>query len=687
MSQLKAKSDALRTGVLNWLQRSYGSLDVTEGAVMLGVAVIVGAATGLASVLFGILINAVIDVRHSMQDVFGEALGLFLIMGAAGLIVGYIIFRWAPETRGSGIPAVMESVAMRSGFMRKRIIPLKILNTSLTVGAGGSAGREGPIVQIGGAIGSVTGRWLHLSETRVQALVACGAAAGIAATFNAPIAGAIFALEVIFGRFATQYFGAVVISAVTGGIIGRIFISEEPAFTVPAYPLNSTYEIPVYILLGIAAAAFSIFFIKVRYKAEDLFGRLKIHPSFVAAIGMLMVAALAQLPSGELILGSGLQIIDVAVTNDYQYPILLLASMLILKAIATSITLGSGNSGGVFAPSLFMGAALGGLIGRLGNVWRPDIIVDPGAYAIVGMAAVFSGMARAPMTAIIIVFEMSNDYQLILPLMLATVLSTVLSEWRLPDSIYILQLKRRGVNLRGGRDTDVLQSVVVSEVMTRNMPVITADTDLLTLSRQFSITHAHGFPVVDDNGKLSGVVTLSDLERSVTRHEDEQPHTVGDIATPRHRVVVVHPDETMGDALARMSVRGIGRLPVVDRDHPDELLGQIRRSDIIRAYNLALARRYVLEHKTERMRVHHENADFVDLVLDEHDPITGKQLKEIAETLPEGCVLVSIRRGTRVIIPHGTTVFYPGDHVTAFVREQDAAEFLRCFHADDTRVD
>lgn len=676
----------VRTRLLDWLQRTFGTLEMTEGAFMLGIAFLVGLGTGLASVVFGILINAIIDVRLWSQATFGDALGLFMIMGAAGLLGGYLISRWSQETRGSGIPQVMEAIALRSGFIRARVIPFKIINTSLTVGAGGSAGREGPIVQIGGAIGSVIGRWMHLSESQVQALVACGAAAGISATFNAPIAGAIFALEVIYGRFATQYFGAVVISSVTGGVVGRVFIGEEPAFTVPSYPLHSIAEIPVYILLGIIAAVFAVFFIKVRYGFEDVFGRFKIHPALIAAIGMLLVAGLAQLPAGELMLGSGFSIIDVVINRDFQYPISLVAVMLVLKAIATSITLGSGNSGGVFAPSLFMGATLGGLIGRIGNTIMPNVVIDPGAYAIVGMAAFFSGVARAPMTAIIIVFEMSNDYQLILPLMLATVLATFLAEWRVPDSIYMLQLKRRGVNLRGGRDSDVLQSVIVSEVMTHDVPVITLDTDLTELSREFSVTHSHGFPVVDERGRLAGIVTLSDMERSIIQ-SDVPPKTVGEIATPRHRVITAYPDDLMGDALARMSVRGIGRLPVVSREDSDHLLGQIRRADIISAYNLALARRYVLEHKTERMRVHHENAEFIDIMLNENDPIVGKQLKEIAADLPEGCVLVSIRRETRVVIPHGTTVFLPGDHVTAFVRDRDRDEFLQCFHAVDNRSD
>lgn len=664
------------------LQRRLAAFYTAEGAAMLIVAVVVGAATGLISALFGLLINATLELRFWMQDALGPALGLFLIMGAAGLIVGLIIAQWAPETKGSGIPEVMEAVALRAGHIRARVIPFKILNTSLIIGAGGSAGREGPIVQIGGAIGSVIGRRLNLSESRVQALVACGAAAGISATFNAPIAGAIFAMEVIFGRFASPYFGAVVVSSVAGGVMGRIFISSEPAFTVPAYPLHSILEIPVYVFLGVAAALFAVFFIKIRYAVEDVFDKINTHPALKASAGMLIVAALAQLPGGNLILGSGLAIIDETINRDFDIILLLVGVILVLKLIATSFTLGSGNSGGVFAPSLFMGAALGGLIGNLANMLWPTIVIDPGAYAIVGMAAVFSGMARAPLTAIIIVFEMSNDYKLILPLMLATVLATLLAEWYQPDSIYVLKLKRRGLNLRGGRDSDVLQSVVVSEVMTQNTMTVSLDTDLIDLSRQFNLTHSHGFPVLDDDGKLAGIVTLSDMERGIT-NRDEPPTTVREIATPRHRLAITYPDESMGDALARMSLRGVGRLPVVARDAPDRLLGQIRRADIIRAYNLALARRYVLEHKTERMQVNAENAEFVDLLLDEDDPIVGKPLGEVAARLPEGCVLVSIRRGARVVIPHGTTVFQAGDHVTAFVRDADRDAFLHCFAPED----
>jgi CIC family chloride channel protein len=354
--------------------------------------------------------------------------------------------------------------------------------------------------------------------------------------------------------------------------------------------------------------------------------------------------------------------------------------------LATTFTLGSGNSGGVFAPSLFMGAILGAIVGTIANRLWPEVAVSPGAYAIVGMASVFAGAARAPITAIIIVFEMSNDYKLILPLMMSTVLATVLAETIFPESIYTLKLKLKGISLSRGRDNELLDSVLVSEVMSRDVEVIAPDADMIVLGRRFSETHTHGFPIVDADGNLHGIVTIGDLERVLARVELPTNSNLKamDIATAYEELLTVYPDETMGQALERMGHRDLGRLPVVDREETGKFLGLVRRADIIRAYNLGLARRDVLRHRVERVKVHAENADFVDLVLDASDSVVGKSLSEIAGTLPEGCVLVSITRTDRVIIPHGATVFLPGDHVTAFVRNQDRTDFLRCFGVTET---
>ncbi|VAW42919.1 Chloride channel protein, partial [hydrothermal vent metagenome] len=335
---------------------------------------------------------------------------------------------------------VMESLALHGARIRPRVAAIKVLASSLTIGTGGSAGREGPIVQVGSALGSTLGQLLHFSVERIRILVACGAAAGISATFNAPIAGAIFALEVILGKFTVSYFGAVVISSVAASVVGRAYLSDRPAFTVPAYSFQIK-ELPLYVLLGVVSAIVAVLFIRSLYFMEEKFDEWRLNAGLKAGLGMLLTLAVALLLPGREVLGPGLEFIGEAIAEDLNLSLGLLSLLLVTKMLATAFTLGSGNSGGVFAPGLFMGAIVGGMVGSVAHSIWPDVAVNPGAYAIVGMAAVFSGAARAPITAVLIVFEMSNDYKLILPLMLATVLSTLLAESMFPESIYTLKLK------------------------------------------------------------------------------------------------------------------------------------------------------------------------------------------------------------------------------------------------------
>ena len=650
---------------------------------MLTTAVIVGLGTGLGAVFFIWLLGVMGDGVQVVRNTLGDVVGLLLAMGVAGLVVGFIVERWAAEAKGHGVPEVMEAIAVRGGRIRPRVAAAKILASSLTIGAGGSAGREGPIVQVGAALGSTLGQLLHFANERVRTLVACGAAAGIAATFNAPIAGAIFALEVILGRFTSRYFGAVVISSVSASIVSRIFLSDRPAFAVPAYPLNHLGELPIYVVLGGLAAIVAVLFIRVLYFAEEKFDRWQAPQAVKSALGMLLTALVALLLPGREVLGPGLHFIGEVIADNITLSLAMMGALLLLKLIATSFTLGSGNSGGVFAPALFMGAALGGIVGTVANNLWPDVAANPGAYAIVGMAAVFAGAARAPITAILIVFEMSNDYKLILPLMLATVLSTILADALFAESIYTFKLKLKGISLQGGRDVDVLQGVSVGEVMSRDLNTVSTSTTLTELSDIFARTHSHGLLILDPQGKLWGLVTITDLDRAV---DEGLPRStkVTEIGTPREKLMVAYPDETLAEALARMGVRGFGRLPVVSREDPNRVVGLIRREDIIRAYNMALARRAELQHRAKRVQLRNlDGTEFVDITLEADDRAVGKTIQEIASRLPKDSILISIRRDGKVMIPHGNTVLQPGDRITAFVRTNDTGTLFRCLKGAD----
>ncbi len=660
------------------LRRRLDEIQPPDSLVLVLTAVLVGIGTGLGAVVFVWMLARINDASRWVQQTIGSTVGLLVVMTSAGVVVGYMVNRWAREAKGHGVPEVMEAIALRNGRIRPRVAAVKVLASSITIGAGGSAGREGPIVQVGAALGSTIGQLFHFSAERVRTLVACGAAAGIAATFNAPIAGAIFALEVILGKFTTRYFGAVVISSVSAGIIGRIFLSDAPAFAVPAYPLNSFAELPIYIMLGFLASLVAVVFIRWLYWLEGLFDGWKVPMPLKTAIGMLLtgLVGIYLLPNRE-VLGPGLDFIGEAIAEDISLSLGLMAGLLLWKMVATGLTLGPGNSGGVFAPSLFMGAVLGGMVGTLANNLWPNVAVNPGAYAIVGMAAVFAGAARAPITAVLIVFEMSNDYQLILPLMLAAVLATLLAEHLFPESIYTLKLKLKGISLQRGRDLDLLQSMQVREAMTPNPYVVQANTPLAKLDEFFQQTHSHSFPVVDESSRLVGMVSLRDYDRALESGCGEGC-TVLDIATTGN-LLVAFDDEPLGSAIQRLGVRGINKMPVVARTDPERVIGVIRRSDIVKAYNVALSRKAKGQFDEDRARLRLvDNTEFLEVEIPASSPAVAKPLATLAQNLPHDCVVVSIRRHGSVIIPHGDTVLQGGDLVHAFLRRSDEEQLRSC---------
>lgn len=651
----------------------------SETVIVLMTSIFVGIGTGLGAIIF-------IWFIEQFQKLFFELIynqtalwiGLFVIIfipALGGLIAGPLIHNFASEAKGHGVPEVMQAIALRSGRIRPQVVIIKAIASAACIGSGGSAGREGPIVQMGAAIGSVVGQVFHLSTERIRNLVACGAAAGIAAVFNAPIAGTIFAMEVILaGEFTTVYFGNVVVCAVTASIVSRQFLGDNPAFAVPTYRLVSPWELVLYAILGVLCALGAWLFVTILYWFEDIFDNWKFTEWLKPAIGGLLLGVLALiLPD---VLGSGLEFIEQAINGHLVWTTM--AVLVLGKILATSFTLGSGNSGGVFAPSLFAGAMLGGTFGSLAHIFFPEITAPYGAYALVGMAALFAAATHAPITAIIIVFEMSGDYRLILPLMFATVISTFLSERLRRENIYTLKLIRRGIQLRSGRDIDILQSVTVSEVMRADTDTVSPNLMFSELLDIFSRSRRHGLPVLDERGELWGIVTVTDIDWAVSENVPRKT-TVAEIGTPRSQLLIAFPDETINEALARMGPRGLGHLPVVSRDNSNHLLGVLRRADIVRAYHLALSRRAKLQHHAQRIQLRNlDGTEFVDLALQQNDNCVGKTVQELAANLPSECILISIRRDNRVLIPHGDTVFQPGDQITAFIRSKDSEKLHGC---------
>jgi len=436
-------------------------------------------------------------------------------------------------------------------------------------------------VQIGSTIGSILGQRLKLSQEWIKTLVACGAASGISATFNAPIAGVFFAHEVILGRIFTRHFGFVVISSVLAGVIAHAFLGDLQSFSIPTYGLNTHWELALYFVLGAACALIAVVFIRTLYKTEDIFDAARIPGYVKPALGGIAVGLIGLY--NPYLFGVGYDGVEQALLG--KLGLVTLVALVLLKILATSFTLGSGASGGIFAPSLFMGAMFGGIFGDTANRAFPGLVAPSGAYALVGMAAVFSAATRAPITAIIILFEMTRDYAIILPLMLAVVVSTLIAYRLSRDNIYTLKLRRQGITFRPREEVDLLERVSVREVMTRNFPTVSPETTLAQIADRFAKSRHHGFPVVDKQGNLKGVVALADVEAKMGSSESL---TAADIATTE--LITAYPDETLHDVVHRLGSTEVGRIPVVDRKAPSRLVGLLRRRDIVKAYAKAVSK-------------------------------------------------------------------------------------------------
>jgi len=566
----------------------------SEHTLMTVLAVLVGVAGGFGAIGFRELIQLVQTLAYGSE---GELLAAaeqapwymrFWLPAAGGLIVGPLIYFFAKEARGHGVPEVMEAVALRSGVIRKRVAFVKILASAVCIGSGGSVGREGPIVQIGSSIGSGLGQVLKVSPDRVRTLVGCGASAGIAATFNAPIAGSMFALEIVLGEFGLGTFSPIVISAVTATAVSRHFLGDAPAFLVPAYQLVSAWELPIYATLGLFCSLAAVFFTKALYAAEDLFEKVAIPEILKVALGGLLLGLMAlEFPH---ILGVGYPAIDRALAQELSWVSLFL--LIPLKILATSVTLGSGGSGGIFAPSLFVGAMAGGCFGNAVHRFFPSVTASPGAYSIVAMGAVVSGTTHGPMSAILILFEMTGDYKIILPLMIACIMCTLASRALEAESIYTLKLARRGVNIRSGREVNVLRSIKVGDVMNTAVETVPENLTLGDLAGKITKSKYNSFPVLDAQGRLAGILSFRDYSGVLFDENLKDLVVSKDLAT--RDVVTISTEDDLYEALERFSVRDFSTLPVVSPDDQDRLVGILTRRDIIGAYDKAVVKKSLL---------------------------------------------------------------------------------------------
>ncbi|HPE63016.1 MAG TPA: chloride channel protein [Methanothrix sp.] len=495
--------------------------------------------------------------------------------------MGPVVCCLAPEARGDGIPIVMEALQRRGGQIRKRVGFIIICASAVTVGSGGSAGREGPIVQIGASFGSLIGQAARLGPREMRLLTACGVAAGIAGTFNAPMGGAVFSMEVISRRFSSYDAVPILISSVVGKAVASELINPVPDFINPVFVFKSS-DLALCFILGPLFGFLAFLWVKSYYKAEDFFGRIPISEKLKPAFGGFAAGIIGLYFLDFGIMGVGYEGINLVFkmisSNPSTALLLLLLALAVLKVLATASTVGSGGSGGLFAPTLYIGSMLGALFGVLASRSFPGTLTEPSAYGLLGMGAFFAGAARAPLTCIVMIPEMASSYSRLPPLIISCILSYATAQILLGGgSIYSIKLMRRGVYLDPNQP--LLKVVPVGEAMKTDVVTVSSKTPLSEVRGLIDRLNYTGFPVVDD-GRLAGMITFDDLRGIPLNAQDDA--LVEEVAT--EDVIFVSPDQSVKYAMDLMHQNGIGRLPVVKDDGSMEVVGIITRSDAIQVY-------------------------------------------------------------------------------------------------------
>ncbi|MFC1609517.1 chloride channel protein [Myxococcota bacterium] len=564
----------------------------SETVFLIILAACIGASGGYGAILFRWLIRAVNRLAYPAGIEIANLSSLpwyvlLLVPAIGGMVVGPLIHFFAREARGHGVPEVMDAVANQGGKIRPRVAVAKILASAISIGVGAAVGREGPIVQIGSSIASSLGQFLHIDSRNLRLLVGCGAAAGIAATFNAPIAGAIFALEVILGVGTIRMFTPLVVSSVVATAISRHHLGDFPAFEVPSYALLSGWELPLYVLLGVVSAFVGVGFSRGLYWVEDLWNRLPLHDAAKPVAGGVAIGAVALL--FPQVMGVGYETIGDILGGDVQTGLMLLLGILLAKMLTTHISLGAGFSGGIFAPSLFLGAALGGAFGLAASMVLPAGMMAPsGAYALVAMGAVVAAATHAPLTAILIVFEMTGDYRIMLPLMLACFIASTLSVRLSRESIYTLKLARRGSGVGHENLEDMMIAASVEAHMRPVANTLHPGSSFALIVRR-ALEHADPVMyVTSEQGLLHGEIHHRDVI-ALIRDETALQHVLVAADIMRPVATTVRPDDSLARTLRFLGHHPLAELPVVD--DATHLVGTISRREILALHDREVLRR------------------------------------------------------------------------------------------------
>jgi CIC family chloride channel protein len=547
-----------------------------EGRVLLILSMLIGALTGLTVVAF-ILLTERLGLRLYPVDSSAWRRVLIPVMGSLGM--GYLLFRYFPDARGSGVPQTKAALYARDGVISVRTIVGKFFCTSATLACGIPLGREGPSVQVGAGIASVLGRRLGLRPEQVKALIPVGAAAAIAAAFNTPLAAVVFSLEEIIGDLNAPVLGSVVLASATSWLVLRLMLGNNPLFQVPQYQLVHPIEFVIYAVLGVAGGLVSGAFTKLLLEMRARFRRMPAWTGwFQPAVGGLLVGLMGWwVPQ---VLGVGYAYVGDVLNGKMALELMVV--LVVFKFLAVTTSYASGNAGGIFGPSLFIGAMLGGAVGSVAHHFWPAYTAVPGAYALVGMGTLFAGILRAPMTSVLMIFETTHDYAVIVPLMISNLVSFFISSRLQPQPIYEALAVQDGIHLPGAELRRRHGQRPVARVMRAATEVLSSDMTVQAALDRIHNSEFNTWPVTDERGVV-GVVRLARLERAKTNGAEATD--LKDLIDPRE-FPHVHADHPLDLALERMGAAKLDVLPVVSRANIHHMLGIVLLSDVLSSFGL-----------------------------------------------------------------------------------------------------
>ncbi len=562
------------------------------------VATAIGVVVAFGAIGFRLLIEGVqlIALGFGGESVFSSAAEqpwwrVLLAPVAGGVAVSLMLRYIMRDGRPRGIPDVIAANAVGNARMPLFQGIAGTVLSATSIGAGASTGREGPIVQLGGTLAAWIAEKLGLSPAQSRTLLACGVATAVAASFNAPIAGVFFALEVVLGHYALHAFAPIVMASVAGTIVSRAYMGNFPAFTIPAYSFSSAWDVPLVLILGILSALVSILFVRACFKAEDLFKRITLWPRWAhPVIGGLIVGAVAIVfPE---ILGVGYEATDAALQGNFA--LWLLIVLLLLKIAMTAISLGAGFGGGVFSPAIFIGAMTGGTLGLIASQLTNGVTADHGLFAIIGMGAVAGAVLGAPISTFLIVFELVGDYQLSIAIMVTTAIASTIYRQVAGPSFFQGQLERRGLDLRDGRAGHILKSMRVRDVMRTDHRTVKDDQSIEDVRLLMSLSPHASLFVCDSANEFQGVITPIGLQQHLEKADDNEPALASAMATIPGQLI--YQSDPLQVALSLMEATGEDLAPVLeDQEHPT-IIGLIRYRDALGAYNRALLEERDEEH-------------------------------------------------------------------------------------------